>query len=297
MQILKTLILFTGILFAPLPALADTLLIVQSVRDRAGAELRNSVTRTVPARTELLILSDYTEVDLLRVVREEQPDVILTIGEPALKAGRRIRGIPVVAVMSLSLGEKRSVQANITGIDIRIDPARYLAIFKSLGLKRIGVEYDPDKSGVYLAKAQHAAALAGIELALRPVREPREAVQKLGSLKGNASDALWLLPDSTVVTSLNLEATFNFSLYEKKPVISYSGEQLKKGAAVALNPHWSAMGIQAGAMVRRLLDGATPRELPLQSPQNFSLKSNESVLKHLGLLSGGLDRLFPKTKE
>ncbi len=294
MQILKTVILFTGILFAPLSALADTLLIVQSVRDRAGIELRKSITRTVPVRAELVILSDYAEVDLPRMVRDEQPDVILTIGESALKAARRIRGVPVVAVMSLSLGEKRNGQANITGIDIRIDPGRYLAIFKSLGLKRIGVEYDPAKSGVYLAKAQHAAALTGIELALRPVREPQEAAQKLGSLKGNASDALWLLPDSTVVTSLNLEATFNFSLNEKKPVISYSGEHLKKGAAVALNPGWSAMGLQAGDMVRRILGGAPLREIPLQSPRNFSLGINENVLKLLDIPSSRLDKLFPK---
>jgi putative tryptophan/tyrosine transport system substrate-binding protein len=291
MQVLKTLILLMGILSSALPALADTLLIVQSVRDRAGSELVKSVTRAVPARTELLVLSDYAEVDLPRVVREEQPDVVLTLGEPALKAVRKIRGIPVVAVMSLSLREKQNVPANITGIDIRIDPSRYMNIFKSLGLKRVGVEYDPARSGVYLAKAQHAAAQAGIELLLKPARNSQEVVKKLESLKGKSSDGLWLIPDPTAVTSLTLEASFTFSMEQNKPVISYTGEHLKKGAAVALNPDWSAMGIQTGGIVRRLLDGASPREIPLQSPQSFSLNRNESVLKHLGLSPAGLDKL------
>ena len=290
---MRALILVIAALFCAAPALAESLLIVQSNRDRASTSLQQSVTRTVKVPTELLVLSDYAEVDLPRVVREEQPDVILTIGEAALKATRKIRGVPVVAVLALSLGANQRIPANVTGIDLRIDPARYMSIFKALGLKKIGVTYDPARSGVYLAKAQQTAAQAGIELVLRTAKTSKEGVQDLESLKGNVADSLWIVPDATVVTALNLEADFNFSLAQKKPVVSYTGEHLKKGAAVAPNLDWSQMGLQAGDIVKSLFDGATPRQIPVQSPKTFSLKSNQSVLNNLGFKPSVLEKFFP----
>ncbi len=292
MQVLKNFILFIGILCTAVPVLADEFLILQSRRDRVSTELCTNVTKTVPVTTRVVILGDYAEVDVARLIREEQPSVILAIGEPAFKSASKVRGIPVVAVMALSLGEKRNIPANVTGIDVRIDPARYMTLFKSLGLARIGVEYDPARSGVYLTRAQLAATQAGVELVLRPVKNPREVAKGLESLKGSASDGLWIVPDPTTVTSLNMEADFNFSIEQKKPVVSYSKEHVRQGAAVSLNLDWTRMGFQAGDMVRRLLDGATPREIPLQSPQSFSLLSNEKVLKHVGI-TARLDKLFP----
>jgi putative ABC transport system substrate-binding protein len=288
---LRALILLIAALLCAAPALAESLLIVQSNRDRSSTALQQSVTRTVKVPTEVLVLSDYAEVDLARVVREEQPDVILTIGESAFKATRKIRGVPVVAVLALSLGANERIPANVTGIDLRIDPARYMTIFKALGLKKIGVAYDPARSGAYIAKAQQAAVLAGIELIPRTVASPKEAVKNLVSLKGPAADSLWLIPDATVVTALTLEAHANYSLAQKKPLVSYTREHLKKGAAVALDLDWSQMGLQASDLVQRLFDGATPRELKVQSPQSFSLKSNEGVLKNLGFTPNLLDGL------
>lgn len=290
---MRALILLITAILCAAPALAEELLIVQSGRDRAGTELQQSVTRAVKVPTELLVLSDYAEVDLPRIVREEQPDVILTIGEAALKSAKKIRGVPVVAVMALSLDANQRIPANVTGIDLRIEPTKYMNVFKSLGLKRVGVEYDPARSGAYLARAQHAAAQAGIELVLRPAKDPKEAVKKLDSLKGNVTDGLWLVPDASVMSSLALEANANFSLEQKKPIISYTKEHLNKGAAVALNLDWAQMGLQAGGIAKRLLNGAAPRDIPVQSPQAVFLRSNESVLRNLGIPSTAVKKLFP----
>ena len=290
---MRALILLITAILCAAPALAEELLIVQSGRDRAGTELQQSVTRAVKVPTELLVLSDYAEVDLPRIVREEQPDVILTIGEAALKSAKKIRGVPVVAVMALSLDANQRIPANVTGIDLRIEPTKYMNVFKSLGLKRVGVEYDPARSGAYLARAQHAAAQAGLELVLRPAKDPKEAVKKLDSLKGNVTDGLWLVPDASVMSSLALEANANFSLEQKKPIISYTKEHLNKGAAVALNLDWAQMGLQAGGIAKRLLNGAAPRDIPVQSPQAVFLRSNESVLRNLGIPSTAVKKLFP----
>ena len=289
---MRALILLITALLCAAPALAEELLIVQSGRDRASTELRQSVTRAVPVTTEVLVLSDYAEVDLPRIVREEQPDMILTIGEAALQSAKKIRGVPVVAVMALSLGANQRIPANVTGIDLRIEPTKYMNVFKSLGLKRVGVEYDPARSGAYLARAQHAAAQAGIELVLRPAKDSKEAVKKLDSLKGNVTDGLWLVPDVSVVSSLALEAYVNFSLEQKKPIISYTKEHLNNGAAVALNLDWAQMGMQAGGIANRLLQGTAPRDVPVQSPQAISLKINESVLKNLGIPSMVVKKLL-----
>jgi putative tryptophan/tyrosine transport system substrate-binding protein len=289
---MKTLFLFITLLTIATAAPAESLLIVQSnrstVADAAVAGFRSAC--NLESRT--LVLSDYATVDLTRIVREEQPDLVLTVGENAYNAARKVRNVPVIATLSLSLSADRKSPANITGVDLRVPSANYLKLFAALGVKRVGVVYRPDQNGAYLQGAKRAAEKQGITLVLRPTDSPKDAIRKLHGLKGLV-DALWLVPDSATLAAPAQEALFLQSMEQKDPVVGFLKDNLKQGAAVVLAADWQKMGRQAGEEANRLLDGATPREVPPGHTQNFVLVKNNNVLNVLGFNSPVLDRLFP----
>ena len=290
---MKTLFLIMAlILTMATAALAESLLIVQSshsrVADAAVAGFRSAC--NLESRT--LILSDYAKVDLPRIVREEQPDLVLTVGENAYNAARKVRNVPVIATLSLSLSADRKSPANITGVDLRVPSANYLKLFAALGVKRVGVVYRPDQNGAYLQGAKRAAEKQGITLVLRPTDSPKDAIQKLHDLKGLV-DAIWLVPDSATLAAPAQEALFFQSMEQKDPVVGFLKDNLKQGAAAVLAADWKMMGRQAGEEANSLLDGTTPQEVPPRHTRNFALLKNDNVLKLLGLSSPLQERLFP----
>jgi ABC-type uncharacterized transport system substrate-binding protein len=60
-------------------------------------------------------------------------------------------------------------------------------------------------------------------------------------------------------------------------------KQLILGAAAVQTIGNLELGRQANALVTKILEGTAPNELPIASPRRSILKTNPSVLKHLGL--------------
>jgi putative tryptophan/tyrosine transport system substrate-binding protein len=277
-------------LFLAAPAVASDLFIVQGARDNSYSEVLSGFKNSCAAKSRVVVLSDYSEVDIGRIVQEEQPTAILAIGEAALTAVKKIRHVPVISLMSLGLSMGKSIPANVTGVGMVIPSEQYMTLFKALQLRRIGVVYDPTRSGDYLKRARQAAARAGIELVLREVHNPREIPRQLSSLKGSV-DALWLLPDSTAVTQETVDAYFYFSMEEGKPVIAFSGVYLSMGAAASLEIDLFEMGKQAGEMANLILNGSSPDSLLFHAPRTIFLKTNRSVARKLELNLRNLETL------
>jgi putative tryptophan/tyrosine transport system substrate-binding protein len=265
-----------------LPSLAQAydILVLQSRRDPAYEEVLKGLRAGHNASQRVLVLSDYAEVDVIRIVREDRPRVILAVGDAALTAARSVRNTPVVAVMSLGIHSHKISHNNLTGIGMLAPPERYIAMFKTMKTRRVGVICNPAKSGWYLRLAQRAAAAAGIELVVREVSAPRESIKHLSALAGKV-DALWMLPDSTAVTRETAEAYFRFGQEQHIPVVSFAAAYLGLGAATVLEIDRVAMGRQVDAMVAEILRGSRIEDMPLDFPKGCKLKTNSSVLKRL----------------
>jgi putative ABC transport system substrate-binding protein len=152
-----------------------------------------------------------------------------------------------------------------------------MQLFTGIGAKRVGVVFDPSRTGGYLKRAQQAAEKAGIRLVTREVNDPREVVGAMAQM-GGAVDALWMLPDTTAVTSATLEAYFGFSVKYQLPVVAFSEQYLSKGAAAALEIDRVDIGRQAGEMVNSLLKGA---DVIGVDPRKTRLSTNENLLRRL----------------
>ena len=275
------LILLALATLLPSLALGYDVLVLQSRSDPAYDEVLKGFRFEQKSSLRLLVLSDYAEVDIVRIVREDRPRLILAVGDAALTAARKVQQTPVVAVMSLGIHNRKESHPNLTGIGMFAHPERYIDLFRAMKIKRVGVIYNPARSGWYLRLARQAAAAAGIELVTREVSAPRETVERLATLAGRV-DALWMLPDSTAVTRETTEAYFRFGQQQAVPVISFAANYLGLGAAAVLEIDRVAIGSQADAMVAALLRGNRTDSMPLDFPSGITVKTNPSVLRRLG---------------
>jgi len=271
------LILALATLFPSLSQAYDVL-VVLSRRNPAYDEVLKGFRFEQKTSLRLLVLADYAEIDIVRIVSEDRPRLILTVGDAALKAARKVQNTPVVALMAVGIHNRKSAQPNLTGIVMYAPSEQYINMFKALKIRRIGVLCNPARSGWYLRQARQAAEEAGIELVVREVSAPRETIGKLTALSGRV-DALWMLPDSTAVTRETTEAYFHFGQQQGIPVVSFAGNYLGLGAAAVLEIDLVALGRQADAMVTALLKGDSS---PLAFPNGITVKTNSSVLKRLG---------------
>ena len=284
MQLLRIL-LVSALILAPLQALAYDILVLQSLREKGYEEAVQGVKRECQATMRTLVLSDYAETDITRIIREEHPLLIVAVGDRALAVAEKQRVTPVLYMMALHA--KPPPRGAVTGVGMLFDPGRYLAVLDSIGSKRVGVIGDPSKSGAYLKKAQAQAKRNGIDLVIREVHSPKETPAALDSLRGRV-DAVWMLPDITAVSPETTEAYFLFSQGERVPLVSFAEVFLSMGAAVALGIDRYDIGRQLGTMAQGVLAGTPAEDMPVQSPRRVVLKVNDGVLRRLKIsIAGG----------
>jgi len=266
-----------------LPSLAQAydILVLQSRQDAAFEEVLKGFRNEQTASQRVIVLSAYAEVDLVRIVREDRPKLILAVGDAALTAARKVQNTPVIAVMSLGIHGPKVSQANLTGISMFAAPERYISMFQSMKIRRVGVVYNPVRSSWYLREARQEAERAGIELVTREVTSSRETSAQLSYLAGKV-DALWMLPDVTAVTRESTESYFRFGQDHAIPVISFAGGYLGLGAAVVVEIDRFELGRQAGNMATALLSGSRVGDMRPVYPRGTSYKANSAVLMKLG---------------
>jgi putative ABC transport system substrate-binding protein len=280
MRILRAIIAMT-LLLAPFQALAYDVLVLQSLREKGYDEAVKGVRRECKASMRTIILSDYAEADLTRIIREEHPKLIIAVGDGAVELAANQRSTPVLYMMAL----RPKQRPNLSGVGMLHDPVKYLAVFNSMGSKRVGIVYDPSRSGNYLKRAQSAARRIGIDLVAREVRAPKETPAMLDSLRGKV-DAVWMLPDITAVSPASTEAYFLFSQGQSVPVVTFAEVYLTMGGAIALGIDRYDIGRQLGEMSQSVLDGTPIEELSPQYPRLSLAKSNDGVLRRLKIKIG-----------
>ena len=295
---MRGIFLFITALACVFPTLAEAyqVLLLVSSRDQGYTQAVNGFERDRNFSERLVYLSDYAEADLARAIREDRPEAIVAVGDKALAAVRKTRNIPVVSLMAVSFHRISGTTPNLSGVEFFIRPERYLAVLQAMKLTRVGVFYDPEKSGGYLKKAQQNAEKYGIELVPQIVLSPKDVVGQLAHLQGQV-DAIWLVPDATAVSYASAEAYFLHSLRHKIPVISFNRSHLQLGAAAVIDADEEDMGRQAEEMVATILDGTSVSTLSPVAPRKVELRVNPGVLKHLHIQADGLMRLPNFSKE
>jgi len=220
---------------------------------------------------------------LARKIRASGTTLVLAVGfKAALVAKMELPDLPIIFCMVLDHNRPDLTAPNLTGITMAVPLDRQLTTIQMTlpGRKRLGVLYDPAKTGSLVEKAGNVAKAMGLTLIARPVRTEQDVPSALRMLL-RQTDALWLLPDSTVLTDDSLPFVMATALDENMPVIGFSSELARHGAVIGLSVHYADMGRQAGALAATILFGPG-RSVP-SSPDQFLLALNLKTAKFLSI--------------
>jgi len=97
-------------------------------------------------------------------------------------------------------------------------------------------------------------------------------------------DALWILPDVTVLAPESVQYMLLFSFRNKIPLLGLSENQARMGALFGLSfGSGRDIGIQAGEIANEILSGRRAEEIPFTTARRLKLTVNLKTAGKLGL--------------
>jgi putative ABC transport system substrate-binding protein len=222
---------------------------------------------------------------LARKIRASDANLVLAVGvKAALVAKLELLDIPVIFCMVLDPAKHDLSAPNMTGILLEVPIERQLATMRSAlpGRKKIGLLYDPEKTAALVQEARRLAKELNIELVERQVSSEKDVPAALRALLPTI-EALWLVPDSTVLNEDSIKFLLNTALDSNVPVIGFSSDLVRSGALVGLSVRYDDAGRQAGLLAKRILSGQPVPFSTVVPPEQVRLSLNLKTASFLGI--------------
>jgi putative tryptophan/tyrosine transport system substrate-binding protein len=248
---------------------------------------------------DFVIGVSFTQGDLTalaaaaRQLVQDGVDILLVDHDDAAKAARQAtERIPIVSTTLGDPVEQGLIQSfarpggNLTGIadlHFELGPKR-LEVFSEMlpGLKRILFLYHAtDAYAMAEAKTLHDAAhRLGIVLVAQAVHTQEEAHATLAAVRQGGIDGM-LAPRCCALNlpGLILEATSRLRL----PTMFEAAFWVERGALASYGPDLYASGQMAARLVDKIIKGANPAELPVETNPQIEFVINLKVVHALGL--------------
>ena len=224
-----------------------------------------------------------------------RPDLILTASTPATAAMRQqTNTIPIVFAMVgdpvgsgfvVSLSRPGGNLTGFTPIENSLG-GKWVELLKEIAprVARVAIVFDPGMApfaSYYLNPFKAAAASLGMEAIVAPVDDMAELERAIATSAHEPNSGLIVMPDAfmighhTDITSLvaryHVPTVYPFRIFaEGGGLVSYGSSALDEFR-------------RAASYADRILKGAKPSELPVQTPVNFDLVINLKTAKALGL--------------
>lgn len=216
-----------------------------------------------------------------------KPELIVAIGVWALQvAARESTDIPVVYAMVLNPPSVIDpTMTNITGASMNVPVDQSIRLFKQLSplIRRIGVIYNPTKTGYLVQRAQAAARAQGLQLLGHEVSSAKEAIAALESMQ-DSIEALWILPDETTLAPPVVQQMLLTSYRKRIPLLGLSESQVQMGALLSLSfASGEDIGRQAGELSNAILGGKAAGAIPYTTARQLRLAVNLKAAQKLGL--------------
>lgn len=221
---------------------------------------------------------------LAKKIRASGASLVVAVGlKAALAAKLEIVDIPIVYMMILDPSKHNLTASNMTGTLLEIPADRQFKILRTFlpDVRRLGML---SNSG-HPAKVKDAiaqAAAQSFQLQAFSVESEKDVPQQLRSLLGS-TDALLLIPDSTVLTTESIGFILETSLARRVPVIGFSPEFTRLGALLSLSVSYGEVGRETGLLAKRILDG--DRKLPAKPLpiERLKITVNLKTARFLGI--------------
>ncbi|MFN2340216.1 MAG: ABC transporter substrate-binding protein [Halanaerobium sp.] len=218
-------------------------------------------------------------------------DLVLAIATPnAQAAANVISDTPVLftAVTDpLEAGIVESMEVpggNLTGTTDMNPVADQIKLIQEFlpEITDLGILYNPGEvnSVVQVDLAKETAEKMGIKLHEGTVSNSSEVSLAASSLVGDV-DAIYVPTDNIIVSAL--PSVLNITNQNNIPVFASENGQVRQGAIATLGIDYKLLGIQTGKMAARVLNGADPAEMAVESSDELKLYLNTKAAENLSL--------------
>ncbi|MGR3177450.1 MAG: ABC transporter substrate-binding protein [Candidatus Anammoxibacter sp.] len=223
---------------------------------------------------------------IIKKIQSESPDLILAIGlNSMLLLEKKIDNIPIVYCMIMDPEVYGFVKKNnVTGITLRIPiKDQALELLRVVPyVKRLGVIYNPANTGHVVKEAEEILKELGIDLIGAKVKTGKAVPKTLRKLIKEV-DALWLLPDATVITNASLKFIMLRSFANNVPVMAHSERFVEVGALMSLSPDYYDIGKQAAGLANGILGRWKSQLSPIIEPEIKNLIINLKTARKIGV--------------
>jgi putative ABC transport system substrate-binding protein len=274
-------------LAAPSPVYAPVL--IETLREH-GHEVGRNVrleSRYAAGRAELL-------PDLAADLVRQRVDVILALGPAESQAAvRATRAIPIVftstAPVELGLVPRLSRPGgNATGVAVDVTPevaGKLLELLKTMspGVSRVVTLVDADRPdlAIYERAATEAARRLHLQGAAIALRHEAELDAAFASIARERPDALVLAAGPLVL--LHRRRIVDFAVRHAVPTVAYLRDFVDDGGLMSYGPSFGELMRRVAVYLGKILDGASPGDLPVEQPSRFELVINRTTARALGL--------------
>lgn len=223
--------------------------------------------------------------------RQNGPDLVLAIATPSAQTAANVISETPVLITAVTdpveAGVVESMEApgaNVTGTTDMNPVAEQLELIKDFlpDLKTVGILYNPGEvnSVVQVDLAKEKAKEMGVEVEEGTVSNSSEVSLAVSSLIGSV-DAIYVPTDNIIVSAMPtvLQTAYN----NQVPVFASENNSVEQGAIATLGIDYYQLGKQTGAMAARILNGADPAEMPVESSDELKLYINQKSAAEIGL--------------
>jgi len=168
------------------------------------------------------------------------------------------------------------------GISLRIPVSVQVETIAGVlpSLKKIGLLFDPDHNQWFFEAAYAAAARGNMSVEIVPLQvTERNRIAPVLAANLAQVDAVWMIPDQTVISEKLIQYVIKQALYKKTGVIGYNAYFIRTGALFSFEFDYQALGQQTGDLISDSLAGKACRSM---SPV-FESRSNPEIATKLGL--------------
>ena len=220
-------------------------------------------------------------------INDAKPDVAVVLGTRAAVTARQYIDDDIPVVFGLVLDPDKaglSGESNITGVKMDIPIETQLLTLKAIvpSVQKIGVMYNPKKSGDLVRKAAQVAQSMGIQIVASRIEQKEDAVRALAVFAGGV-DAFWLIPDPTVANAEVFPKLLAFTIKNRTPFFAFSEAFVRARALFSLSADYTGIGKQICEISQQLAGGKPVSEVPRQDPRGLRLSVNIKTAQQLGL--------------
>jgi putative tryptophan/tyrosine transport system substrate-binding protein len=274
------LLFFTGIINK---SNADIIMIVKDKDIPPYAKVIKGLRNILNKKNDIKInVVNLNDTNIVKEISIEKPKIICTIGARATKTVKQeTQNIPIVFSMMLENRAEYFNNPNITGVSLSIPAKIQFQKLKEIypNVKNIGVIYNPTENAFVVSQALIAAKEENITLKLFPMNN----TENIPLLNEMGIDALWLIPDTIICQQSIIKHLLLMAIKNKIVVMGFSPAYVKAGACIALSYNYEDIGEQSAEIIKKILNGISPSEIPIDNPRDIKIYVNKDIMKMFNL--------------